>query len=112
MEWIIILAAMVIIWLLRRPPKGVKTITTRQLKTMLQDTDKVFIDVRTPREYKARGINEFTNIPLGSDLSHLPKDKDIIVICQSGVRAMKACKQLKQLGYKQITHVRGGMNTY
>jgi len=112
MEWIILIAAMVMIWILRRPPSGVKTITTRQLKTMLQDKDKCFIDVRTEREYKARGIKEFINIPLGSDLSKLPKNKEIVVICQSGIRAMKACKQLKQLGYKDITHVRGGMNSY
>ena len=94
------------------PPKGVKSITTKQLKEELQDFDKVLIDVRTPREFKKRRIEGFENYPLGSDLSHLPKDKEIIVICQSGMRSIKAAKQLRQLGYEHVTNVRGGMNEY
>ena len=34
------------------PTKGVKTISTTQLKTMINDKDKVFIDVRTPVNLK------------------------------------------------------------
>ena len=94
------------------PPKGVKSITAKQLKEELQDFDKVLIDVRTPREFKKRRIEGFENYPLGSDLSHLPKDKEIIVICQSGMRSTKATKQLKQLGYERVTNVRSGMNAY
>ena len=32
---------------------------------MLKDQDKVFVDVRTPYEYKAQNIRELKNIPLG-----------------------------------------------
>ena len=94
------------------PPKGVKSITTKQLKEELQDFDKVFIDVRTPKEFKKRRIEGFENYPLGSDLSQLPKDKEIIIICQSGMRSLKAAKQLKKLGYEHVTNVRGGVNRY
>ena len=94
------------------PTKGVKTISTTQLKTMVNDKDKVFIDVRTPREFKARNVKQFKNIPLGSDFSKLPKDKEIVIICQSGMRSKQACKQLKKLGYPNVTNVRGGMNAY
>ena len=66
----------------------------------MNDKDKVFVDVRTPGEYKARNIRQFKNIPLGSDFSKLPKDKEIVVICQSGMRSSQACKQLKKLGYE------------
>lgn len=94
------------------PTKGVNTISTVQLKTMINDKDKVFVDVRTPGEYKARNAKQFKNIPLGSDFSTLPKDKEIIVICQSGMRSKQACKQLKKLGYTKVTNVRGGMSSY
>lgn len=86
--------------------------TTAQLKTVLNDKDKVFIDVRTPAEYKARNVKQFKNIPLGSDFSKLPKDKEIVVICQSGMRSKQACNQLKKSGYEQVTNVRGGMSSY
>lgn len=100
-----------IIWR-KLPSKGVKRITAQQLKTILTDKDKVFIDVRTPGEYSGRHIVQFKNLPLGSDLSKLPRGKDIVVICQSGMRSNQACKQLKKLGYDNVTNVHGGMNAW
>ena len=41
-----------------------------------------------------------------------PKDKEIILICQSGMRSLQAAKQLKKLGYEHVTNVRGGMSAY
>lgn len=94
------------------PTKGVKTISTNELKAIINDKNKVFIDVRTPREYKANGLKQFKNVPLGSDFSKLPKDKEIVVICQSGMRSKQACGKLKKMGYTNITNVRGGMSAY
>lgn len=113
MEFLII-AALVIVFLIWRmsPAKGVKSISTDTLREILNDQDKVFVDVRTPNEYKARNIPQFQNIPLGSDFSKLPKDKEIVVICQSGMRSAQACKQLKKLGYEKVTNVRGGMSAW
>lgn len=113
METILLIAviAAFLIWRMK-PAKGVNTMTTAQLKTVLNDKDKVFVDVRTPAEYKARNVKQFKNIPLGSDFSKLPKDKEIVVICQSGMRSKQACNQLKKLGYEKVTNVRGGMSAY
>ena len=113
MEIVIIVALLIafIAWRMM-PAKGVKEISTGELKSIINDKDKVFIDVRTPAEYKARNAKQFKNIPLGSDFQKLPKDKEIVVICQSGMRSKQACKQLKKLGYEKVTNVRGGMNAY
>lgn len=110
--WIIIIALLLFIIWRMKPVKGIKTISTDSLKSMLNDQDKYFIDVRTPAEFNRRNIRQFKNIPLGSDLSKLPKDKKIVVICQSGMRSGQACKQLKKTGFENITNVRGGMNTW
>ncbi|MEK4630142.1 MAG: rhodanese-like domain-containing protein [Solibacillus sp.] len=113
METAIIIAVIVAFFAWRMlPTKGVNNISTAQLKTIINDKDKVFIDVRTPGEYKARNVKQFKNIPLGSDFSKLPKDKEIVVICQSGMRSKQACNQLKKLGYTKVTNVRGGMSAY
>ncbi|MFZ0576422.1 MAG: rhodanese-like domain-containing protein [Psychrobacillus psychrotolerans] len=111
---IAILIAIVVAFFVWRimPTKGVNSISTAELKTIINDKDKVFVDVRTPGEYKARNIRQFKNIPLGSDFSKLPKDKEILVICQSGMRSNQACKQLKKLGYTKVTNIRGGMSAY
>lgn len=113
METLIIIAILIafLAWRLK-PVKGLKTISVAELKNIINDKDKLFIDVRTPSEYKARGLKQFKNIPLGSDFSKLPKDKEIVVICQSGMRSKQACNQLKKLGYEKVTNVRGGMSSY
>ena len=110
--WFII--AIVIAFLVWRmmPAKGVQSISAAQLKNILHDKDKVFIDVRTQAEYKGRNIPQFKNIPLGSSFNQLPKDKEIVVICQSGMRSSQACKQLKKQGFEGVTNVRGGMSAY
>ncbi|AZV43340.1 rhodanese [Peribacillus asahii] len=110
--WLIIAVAIVFIIWRMRPAKGIKTISTDALNGIVNDKDKVFIDVRTPGEYKSRSIRQFKNIPLGSDFSKLPKDKEIIVICQSGMRSAQACRQLKKIGYENVTNVRGGMSAW
>lgn len=113
METAIIIAVLVafLAWRMM-PTKGVKNISTAELKKIINDKDKVFVDVRTPGEYKARNVKQFKNIPLGSDFSTLPKEKEIVVICQSGMRSSQACKQLKKMGYEKVTNVRGGMGAY
>ena len=110
--WIIIAVVVVFFAWRMMPTKGVKTISTDELKNILNDKDKIFVDVRTQGEYKARGLKQFKNIPLGSDFSKLPKDKEIVVICQSGMRSKQACNQLKKLGFENVTNVRGGMSAY
>lgn len=113
METALLIAAIIAFFVWRKmPAKGVKNISTAELKNIIHDKDKVFIDVRTQGEYKARGLAQFKNMPLGSDFSKLPKDKEIVVICQSGMRSASACKQLKKLGYTNVTNVRGGMSAY
>lgn len=113
MGYIIAIAVIVLWWLLgRRAAKGIKQIPASALNEMLIESEYVFIDVRTPAEYKANHIKQFLNLPLGSDMSALPKEKNIVVICQSGMRSMQASKRLKKLGYSSITNVQGGMSAY
>ncbi|WP_313892224.1 rhodanese-like domain-containing protein [Psychrobacillus sp.] len=112
MEWVFIgVVVAFFVWRMM-PTKGVKSMSTADLKNILDDKDMIFIDVRTPGEYKERNIRQFKNIPLGSSFSSLPKDKEIIVICQSGMRSSKACKQLKKQGFQHVTNVRGGMSAW
>lgn len=95
------------------PTKGVKQITTTALKNELNDKNKQFVDVRTPGEFKGNHIRGFKNIPLhqlSNNLNDLSKDKEVIVICQSGMRSNKATKLLKKQGFKQVTNVKGGMS--
>jgi rhodanese-related sulfurtransferase len=98
------------------PTKGVRNISTAELKNELNDKNKVFVDVRTPGEYKGNHIREFKNIPLNllaqKAEKELSKDKEVIVICQSGMRSGQAGKILRKLGYTKVKNVKGGMNAW
>ncbi|WP_342430294.1 rhodanese-like domain-containing protein [Neobacillus sp. FSL H8-0543] len=110
--------ALIILFMVYRfmPTKGVRNISTAELKNELKDKNKLFIDVRTPGEYKGNHIREFKNIPLNllaqKAEKEISNDKEVIVICQSGMRSGQASKLLKKLGYTKVTNVKGGMNAW
>ncbi|NMH70187.1 rhodanese-like domain-containing protein [Bacillus sp. RO3] len=99
----------------KKPGKNIKQISIQELKPLLHDNSRQFIDVRTPGEFKQNHIRQFKNMPLQSlskSAHKLSKDKEIIVICQSGMRSANACRVLKQKGFTSITNVKGGMNSW
>ncbi|MDF2607142.1 MAG: rhodanese-like domain protein [Bacillales bacterium] len=110
---IVIIVLIVFLYWKFAPVKGVRNITTAELKNELGNSNKQYIDVRTQGEFKNRSIKGFKNIPLGelsTRSATLAKDKEIYVICQSGMRSMSAAKTLKKLGFEKITNVKGGMS--
>ncbi|TAA73427.1 rhodanese-like domain-containing protein [Planococcus salinarum] len=116
--WLMILIGAVIVFIGYRAmsgAKGVKSVSTDELKPELKKKGKQFIDVRTPAEYKANRIKEFKNIPLNElpgRTSELDANKETYVICQSGMRSSKAAGILKKKGFDQVINVRGGMGSY
>ncbi|MEW8986142.1 MAG: rhodanese-like domain-containing protein [Bacillus sp. (in: firmicutes)] len=112
----IIFAGVVLLLVLRMmPTKGVKQITTSQLKSYLDNKNIQFIDVLTPGEYKGNHIRQFKNIPLhqlNQKLGDLSKEKEVVVICQSGMRSNNASKILKKAGFKSVINVKGGMSAW
>ncbi|MGG4491514.1 rhodanese-like domain-containing protein [Metabacillus idriensis] len=112
-----ILIGLLLLFIIKRfiPVKGIKSISAEQLKSELKNRNKQLIDVRTPGEFKGNHLKGFTNIPihqLTQKANQLSKDKEVIVICQSGMRSQKASKTLKKLGFKEVTNVKGGMNAW
>lgn len=69
------------------------------------------IDVRFAVDFELRHIPTAINIPLEElpeQLDQLSKDIEYYIICKAGVRSVKACTLLQDLGYKTI-NVEGGM---
>lgn len=74
-----------------------------------------YLDVRTPMEFKTNSIKGFKNIALdqlSKNLTRIPKDKEIVVICQSGARSGSAVRLLKQNNYENVINVSGGMGAW
>jgi len=88
----------------------VPSISTNQLQKQLSNDIKI-LDVRSPSEFRGGHIRQAKNVPLNTIKNHQEKDREIYVICQSGVRSKKAAKILKQKGYNVI-NIHGGMNQW
>jgi adenylyltransferase/sulfurtransferase len=82
------------------------------LKQRLDQGDVFLLDVREPREYDIARIEGSTLIPLGElpkRFAEVPKDRDIIVHCKSGVRSAKAVNLLRDRGYDRVQNLKGGI---
>jgi len=97
------------------PVKGVSSIRGDELQQKLQingNNGPELIDVREPSEYKSGHVQGFRNVPLGQvkrEISNLPRNKEIIVMCRSGARSMQAARTLKKGGFENVTNVSGGI---
>jgi NADPH-dependent 2,4-dienoyl-CoA reductase/sulfur reductase-like enzyme/peroxiredoxin family protein/rhodanese-related sulfurtransferase/TusA-related sulfurtransferase len=85
------------------------------VEDMLNPTGgQLLVDVRTPAEVEAGTISGAINIPvdqLRGRLNELPKDKELLVFCQVGLRGYIACRILAQNGYS-CRNLSGGYKTF
>ena len=73
----------------------------------------LLLDVRTPEEFAGGHVTGALNIPvqvLGQRLGDLPKEREIVVYCQSGGRSARAAADLRRVGY--TVHDLGGMGNW
>lgn len=75
------------------PPSG--AITGKTAHKLLADLNAtlVVLDVRTPQEFAENHVRGAVNIPvqeLKNRVGELPKDKPILILCRTGVRAATA----------------------
>ena len=74
-----------------------------------------FLDVRTQEEWDQFHIAGSTLIPLDQlpdRLGELPKDKDIVVVCRSGHRALSGTAVLQQAGFTRVSCLSGGLQAW
>jgi rhodanese-related sulfurtransferase len=71
----------------------------------------VILDVRTPREWQDKHISGSRNIPLNhlrAQLAEVPRDRPVVVHCQSGYRSAIAVSLLEQHGLTTVADLVGG----
>ncbi|RSD21805.1 adenylyltransferase/sulfurtransferase MoeZ [Amycolatopsis eburnea] len=91
------------------------TITPAELKAKFDNGENfALIDVREQHEYEIVNIKGATLIPKdrilsGEALAELPQDKPIVLHCKSGARSAEALAALHAAGFKDATHLGGGV---
>jgi hydroxyacylglutathione hydrolase len=78
--------------------------------------DRPFVlDVRTDGEWKSGHIDGATHVQVGAlpnELSKVPKERPVAVLCGSGYRSTIAASLLMRAGYRNIINVLGGMTAW
>ncbi|MGI9483200.1 MAG: rhodanese-related sulfurtransferase [Hyphomicrobiales bacterium] len=88
---------------------------------LISDPDVVLVDTRNAFEYsigtfrgaidpKTRSFREFPDwVKVSEELSEKPK---VAMFCTGGIRCEKATSYLKELGYEEVFHLKGGILKY
>lgn len=74
--------------------------------------EAVILDVREPEELDEVAIPDVTHIrlaALSAATGELPRDRDLLVICRSGVRSAYATHFLLQSGFERARNIAGGV---
>jgi len=100
-------------WAMLTSLQPVQEISATALET--RPADALVLDVREPAEYAHGHVPGGLNLPqadLASKLDELPRDRPVIVICQTGTRSLRSAQFLKQQGFKEVASVKGGTEAW
>jgi len=89
-------------------------ITVHELKAKLDEVR--IIDVREAEEFAEGHVPNAINVPLGAFIRDLkrkgeelvPKDKEVVVYCGSGVRGGIAASFVQEKGWENVKNLTGG----
>lgn len=81
--------------------------TGDNIKVMVRH-DEIFVDVREPEEFAHSHVQGAVNLPLSElgagKLAELPKDKKLVLYCNSGNRSAVAMNLLRRQGYVELVN--------
>ena len=109
--------------LVKDAKKDIENLTPEQAQAEISKGNVILIDIREPEEFKqgkiagsvnaARGMLEFYADPsMPYYKSEFNKDKRLILYCASSGRSALAVKTLKEMGYKNVAHIDGGIKAW
>lgn len=78
------------------------------------DKEMLLVDVREAWEREAYNIGGM-HIPMGELLTRkdeIPKDKEVILYCEKGIRSVIAIQRLEGFGFDKLINLEGGMKAW
>ena len=75
----------------------------------------MLLDVREPHEWEIAGLEGATLIPVNSvteRASELSTADEIVLYCKSGIRSARALNTLRQLGFRKLLNLKGGITAW
>ncbi len=88
-----------------------------ELSVRFKEEDRPFqlVDVRTLKEYESHHFPGTIHIPLNElsmRLEELDREQETILYCHAGIRSLTALTILKNAGFQNVRHLKGGISYY
>jgi molybdopterin/thiamine biosynthesis adenylyltransferase/rhodanese-related sulfurtransferase/molybdopterin converting factor small subunit len=91
-------------------------ITARELKARLDRGEPItLLDVREPHEWDIAHLEGARLIPVAqvqARAAELNTAEDIVVYCKGGTRSARAVQELRELGFRKLKNLKGGINAW
>lgn len=100
---------------------SVDNLTPEEAAAMIREKgshgDFVLLDVRTPQEYREGHIAgavliDYTSASFKEELGRLDPGKTYLVYCRTGNRSGKAISLMKELRFRKLRHLSGGITKW
>jgi len=92
---------------------GVPAVEVQQAAELQgDDGGALIIDVREPNEYAQIRAKGSVLLPLGQlngGVKRLPRDRELLMMCRTGVRSQNATQFLQAQGFENVTNISGGV---
>ncbi len=92
-----------------------RQMTVSDLAERMRTGDVAVVDVRSPTEYSTDRLGGATNVPLGQlveRIDSIPRDRLVVVQCQSGGRSSIGASVLAEKGFENVADLVGGINAW
>lgn len=105
-------------WLFGGAANAVPSVNVAEAWQRLTSKEKPaphLVDVREAWEFQRGHAKGAKNIPLsqlGKRISEVPRDRDILLICQSGNRSLSAARLLQRQEISRVFNVSGGTTAW
>lgn len=92
-----------------------KDVSPKEFAELIKNKkNAILLDVRTPKEVASEHLVNSTHLDFfsnsfKSELEKLDKSKTVLVYCLSGGRSGKTMTVLKEMGFKEIYNLEGGI---
>ena len=89
-----------------------------RFKKLMKKKNTYLLDVRTPEEFNSGFIDNAVNynvtdsVAFVNIISSLEKNKKYLLYCKSGRRSGKALVMMKNMGFRKVYHLKGGVTEW
>ncbi len=96
---------------------SIMNVSPQEFRELMDDTDVVILDVRTPGETSGGTIDgavemDFRDPAFPRRMAGLEKDKTYLVYCASGGRSNGACQLMSEAGFQKLYNLDGGYTAW